>query len=468
MKTKTGLPRLSLFALAWPMLIEELTGGITSFTDTLFVSMLSDEAAASVGMLGPVLGLGYFILPQFTAAGTSVAAQYMGAGQDDKVKAAWSANILFSTISGGLLALFVYLVSGKIGLWLGMTEAQNAWAEAYLSVIAVNFLVVGLRNSFASILASKTLTHWNMAASIVTNLLNIPLNWAFMTGWGIFPEWGVRGIAFATVLSFLAGTSILFILVRFKLGVLLGGRLDGQLSFRHRAKEIREAAVPILKIGVPAALEPFSYTMQSFIVSAVLIRFGTVAMAANTYANKYIFLDMAVSWSLTAGGQILMSHHLGAGNIEQVRKTWWRIAAIASSFAFAVILVIYLFRGFFMSFFTSAPEILALASTLVLFSLFMEPIRSINILGGVALKTVGDGLFSVIIALMFMWGLVPVILLAARAGYGIIGLWACLLLDETIRAGINLWRWNSGRWTGKTVIGNTSGGAVAGASAQGE
>jgi Na+-driven multidrug efflux pump len=172
-----------------------------------------------------------------------------------------------------------------------------------------------------------------MAASIVTNLLNIPLNWAFMTGWGIFPEWGVRGIAFATVLSFLAGTSILFALVRFKLGVRLGGRLGGQLSFRHRAKEIREAAVPILKIGVPAALEPFSYTMQSFIVSAVLIRFGTVAMAANTYANKYIFLDMAVSWSLTAGGQILMSHHLGAGNIEQVRKTWWRIAAIASSFA---------------------------------------------------------------------------------------------------------------------------------------
>lgn len=457
MKTKTGLPRLSLFALAWPMLIEELTGGITSFTDTLFVSMISDEAAASVGMLGPILGLGYFILPQFTAAGTSVAAQYMGAGRDDKVKAAWTANILFSTVSGGLLALLVYLVSGKIGLALGMTEAQNAWSEAYLSVIAVNFLVVGLRNSFASILASKTLTHWNMAASIVTNLLNIPLNWAFMTGWGIFPEWGLRGIAFATIISFVAGTGILYALVRFRLGVRLDSRPGVRLSFRHRAKEIREAAIPILKIGVPAALEPFSYTMQSFIVSAVLIRFGTVAMAANTYANKYIFLDMAVSWSLTAGGQILMSHHLGAGNIEKVRTTWWRIAAIASSFAFAVYLVVFLFRELFMSFFTSDPEILALASTLVLFSLFMEPIRSINILGGVALKTVGDGVFSVVVALVFMWGLVPVILFAAHAGYGIIGLWACLLLDETIRALINLWRWNSGKWKGKSVIGAAAG-----------
>jgi Na+-driven multidrug efflux pump len=85
----------------------------------------------------------------------------------------------------------------------------------------------------------------------------------------------------------------------------------------------------------------------------------------------------------------------------------------------------------------------------------MEPIRSINILGGIALKTVGDGKFSVILSLVFMWGLVPVVFLSSALGFGIVGVWACLLLDETIRACVNYWRWKSGRWIGKTVINKT-------------
>ncbi|HOT62127.1 MAG TPA: hypothetical protein PLU93_04630, partial [Treponemataceae bacterium] len=100
--------------------------------------------------------------------------------------------------------------------------------------------------------------------------------------------------------------------------------------------------------------------------------------------------------------------------------------------------------------------IVSVSAWLLLIALLMEPIRSINILGGVALKTVGDGKFSVILSLVFMWGLVPVIALATYLGFGIVGLWVCLLADETIRALINVWRWKSGRWMGKQVIGEAA------------
>ncbi|MBN2811692.1 MAG: MATE family efflux transporter [Spirochaetales bacterium] len=444
MKTLTPAPRLNLIHLAWPMFIEELTGGITSFADTWFTSMISDEAAASVGILGPILMLGYFILPQFTSAGTSVASQYIGAGEKHKIIPTWVANILISTISGTVLAAVLFAFSGSIGLWLGMTESQNAHAQAYLSVIAFNFIIVGLRNSYASILASQTLTRWNMVASIVTNLINVPLNYALMSGWGIFPEMGLRGIALATVISYFIGFLIIFFMVHVKLGI----------RFREKGmgKRIREVVPPILKVGIPTAMEPFSYTMQSFVVSMIIIRLGTVSMAANTYVNKFIFLDQAASWALTMGGQILISHHLGANRIEDVRKEFWRIAGIIAGFALLIMLPIFLLRGPLLAFFTRDPEILALSAVLLGFSVLMEPIRSMNILGGVALKSVGDGVFSVVISLVFMWGLVPLLVLAVSAGWGIVGVWSCLLLDETVRALINAWRWKSGRWIGKRVI----------------
>jgi putative MATE family efflux protein len=438
-------PRLNLFHLAWPMFIEELTAGITGFSDTFFISMISDEAAGAVGMLGSVLMLGYFILPQFTSAGTSVASQYIGAKRQDRVVPAWIANILISAGMGAVLAFAIFAMSGHVGLWLGMTPSQNGYAGEYLSIIAFNFILVGLRASYGSILASQTLTRWNMVASVVTNLLNIPLNWALMKGFWIIPAMGVRGVALATVISYVVGFLILFYMVHVRLKV--------NLFVKGIMKDVREVVLPILKIGVPAALEPLSYTVQSFVVSYLIIGLGTVAMGANTYLNRFTFLDGAASWSLTMGGQILMSHYLGAGRIDDVRKAYWKIAAIISSFAFAVMLVVALGQQFFLGLFTKDPEIIRISFWLFILAIFIESIRSINILGGVALKTVGDGKFSVVIGLVFMWGLVPVILLSSALGFGIIGLWCCLLLDEVIRAGINIWRWKSGKWIGKRVIG---------------
>ena len=446
MKNDNATPVLKLRHLTWPMFIEEMTGGITAFTDTLFLSMISDEAAASVGMLGPIMMLGFFILPQFTSAGTSVASQYMGANRHDKVIPTWFANILISTLLGTLLSIAIFTTSGRLGLMLGMTASQNDYAAQYLSVIAFNFIIVGIRLSYASILASKTLTKWNMVAAVVTNLLNIPLNWALMTGFWIFPEMGVRGIALATVISFFIGFMILFGIVhlRLRISFMIGG---------IRAK-MREVVTPILKIGIPAALEPFSYTVQNFVVSFLIISLGVTAMSANTYVNRIIFIDITVAWVLTMGGQILMSHFLGAGKIDLVKKTYRKIALISTSFAFVNLLIYVLFYKSVLGIFTTDPEIIRIGFWILVIALVMEPFRAINILGGVALKTVGDGKFSVIIGLVFMWGLVPVLILASGAGLGIIGIWLCMLADEMIRALINLYRWKSGRWQGKSVIGN--------------
>jgi len=155
---------------------------------------------------------------------------------------------------------------------------------------------------------------------------------------------------------------------------------------------------------------------------------------------------------MTFAGQILMSYHLGAGREDKVASTYWRVARITVTFAFFNLLVYLVFHRFFFGIFTQDEAIISTGFKIFLIALFMEPIRSINVLGGVALKTVGDGRFSVIMGIIFMWGLVPVLFFVSSLGFGIIGLWGCLLADETIRAAINLWRWKSGRWLGKTVI----------------
>jgi putative MATE family efflux protein len=437
--------RLDLVRLWWPILIESLTGGLVTFVDTLFISQISDKAAASIGMLSSLLWLGYFILPQFTAAGTSVASQYLGAKRTAYVVPTYVGNLILSTGIGLILCVAMFAVSPFVGLWYGMTAEQSGYAQQYLSVIVFNFILVGARGAYASILSSRTLTKWNMITGVLINVLNIGLAAMLSKGAGFVPAMGIQGVALATTLSYAVGFAVLFVIVH--------ARLKISFFIKDLGKLLKTVVRAILKVGIPSALEPLSYTMQSAVVSVLIIGLGYVAMGANTFVWQLLFFDLAVSSSLTSAGQIVMSHHLGARELDKVDRTYFKVLIAGALGAFGVVGLITVFHQPVLSLFTHNPAMIETAFWLLLLCLAVEPIRVANILSAVALKSVGDGKFSLTVGLIFMWAIVPLMFVAIWLGTGIVGLWVCLLLDEAIRAVINVIRWKGGKWRTKSVIG---------------
>jgi Na+-driven multidrug efflux pump len=97
--------------------------------------------------------------------------------------------------------------------------------------------------------------------------------------------------------------------------------------------------------------------------------------------------------------------------------------------------------------FTNDPEVKQLGQSLLLIAVFFEPARAVNIIGGFGLKTVGDSRFPMIVAIIFIWGILPIVWMVDRSWHlSLIGFWMFFAADEIIRAGINLWRWRTGRW----------------------
>jgi Na+-driven multidrug efflux pump len=109
--------------------------------------------------------------------------------------------------------------------------------------------------------------------------------------------------------------------------------------------------------------------------------------------------------------------------------------------------------------FTHDEAVLRLGKTLLLVSVFLEPARAVNIIVGFTLKTVGDARFPLVVAVVFIWGILPVVIFINRTwGLGLLGFWICFAADEIIRACINLWRWRTGKWR---AMGITEAGATA-------
>ncbi|GLS26799.1 MATE family efflux transporter [Marinibactrum halimedae] len=437
-------PKLKLWALAWPILIEQLTGVLVSFADIYFLSLLSDEIAATVGLLMPIILLGSFILPLFSTAGTAVACQLMGAQQTHRVVPTYMANVGICSLFALVLATPVWVFSSQIGLWFGMTETQNGYAHTFLFLIAFTFLPLGLRFSYSSILASRGLTHWNMIAALLTNGLNIFLNYVFIMGVLGFPKMGLEGVALSSIISYSVGALLLVAIVH--LHVKIRFYLQGALV------DMRNVIRPILQVGIPNAVEPMSYIAQSMFVSWVIVSLGVTAMGANTYAMRLLFFVIAVSWTLASAGQIIMSYYLGQGDIDRVKATFYRVLRYSIIFALTAVTAFAFFTDVFLEVFTEDTAIIELAHLLFLVALVMEPARMVNIIGGVALKSTGDGRFSATMSVTLIWSVVPFLIFLQKTGAGLVLLWVVLAIDEILRACFILYRWHTEGWRGKSAV----------------
>jgi len=251
----------------------------------------------------------------------------------------------------------------------------------------------------------------------------------------------------ASVISVVTATLVSVWLVHSRLGVrfyLQGARRDMLGVLR-----------PMLRLGIPNALEPFSYCIQQVILSKMIIGLGVVAMAANSYAGRVQMFQITFSLALALGGQILLAHWMGARRFKDVDRLFWKEIRWSMLVAGCYAAGLWLFAERALGIFTSDPAVLQLARTLLLIAVFYEPARAVNIVGSFSLKTVGDSKFPVVIGMIFIWGILPIVWAVDHYWtLSLVGFWLFFAADEIIRAGINIWRWRTGKWQSMGITGD--------------
>jgi Na+-driven multidrug efflux pump len=273
-------------------------------------------------------------------------------------------------------------------------------------------------------------------------ILNLLLASLFVLGC----HWGVRVIVTASVISV---TTAMFLSVW-----LVHGQLGVRFYLRHALRDMLGVLRPMLQLGIPNALEPFSYSVQQIILSKLIIGLGLVAMVANNYAARAQMFQITFSVALALGGQILLAHMTGARRFEDVNRQYWKAIRLGALVAGCYAALLWFFSDAVLGIFTDDPAVKHLGRTLLAIAAFYEPARSVNIVGGFGLKTVGDARFPVVIAMIFIWGILPVVWAVNHYwSLTLVGFWLFFAADEIIRAGINLWRWRTGRWKSMGITG---------------
>jgi Na+-driven multidrug efflux pump len=349
-------------------------------------------------------------------------------------------NLCLTASMGMVFAAALRFFAPDIGRWMGLDPALNAIATVYLGTISLYFVFMGILVAYGAVLSSRGMTHWLMYVSLTVASLNVTLAYLFVLVW----HWGVRGVVSASIASVATATLLAIGLVH--------GRLKVRFYFKNAWRDMLGVVRPLLRIGVSNALEPFSYCVQQIIISAMIIALGIVSMAANSYAGRAQMFQINFSVSLALGAQILMGHWMGAQRFDDVDQLYWKVIRRAMLVAGLYACTVWLLGNWALGIFTHDEEVKHLGKTLLLVAVFLEPARAVNIIAGFTLKSVGDARFPLIVAFVFMWGIIPVVIFLNHAwGLSLVGFWICFAVDEILRAGINLWRWRTGKWKGMGI-----------------
>jgi putative MATE family efflux protein len=431
-----------LWRVTWPLFISLGLSLSLHFTDAIFLSRISDSAAAAAGAINPLLGATVVLFAAVGQAGASVAGRLQGAGRRSELPLTYYAMFGFNLAVGLLISAILLVLHPWVPGWLGLTGAAESAARTYMAVLGGFQVLKAVQLAYGNMLNSRGETRWVMVEAVATNVANIGLNLALSHGvLGLEPT--VGRVAGATVAS-------LFFGMLFTIGV-VHWRFRVRFPLSCSWAELWSALRPVLKIGLPSASEPISYQLAQITVNLLVISLGAAALATRTYVTSFVMVSSVLwSFALGVGTQIAIAHRVGAGKLEEAD------AQLTRSLTYAVIgngvcaLLLAVLHRPLLGILTSDEEILRLAAPLFTIGVLVEMGRAVNIVAGGALKSAGDAKFSAVVGGSLMWlvGVPSAYYLGGSfgLGLGLTGVWLSMAIDEILRGVVNYRRWKAGHW----------------------
>ncbi|MCP5047095.1 MAG: MATE family efflux transporter, partial [bacterium] len=301
----------SIIKLAYPMALGSLAQSLYNLADTFWVGKLGREAMTAPGISMFILFFLISIGIGFSAAGTSLVAQYIGAGDKEK-----------ANMATGNLLVFLVLISSAFSL-LGVLFARpllsflSTPAEAFdMTFSYFTIALAGIPLSFPMYVYQAALNGYGdtvspLKVSLLSAFINLLLDPVLIFGWFGFPALGVAGAAITTVITQVLGSAI-------ALYFLFSGKKGIHLNLRHLRPD-RIIARLLMKIGIPSAIGCSGSAVGFIVLVGIINRFGTVVISAYTIGTRLTLLFLLPAMGVSSAITAIVGQNLGADQVERAK-----------------------------------------------------------------------------------------------------------------------------------------------------
>ena len=388
-----------LLTLAYPMVISQGAFAVMIFTDRYFMSMVSpSHMAASLG--GGVAS--FFCMSLFIGVlsyTNALVAQYFGRDEWDKCSKVLTQGLILTLSFVPLLLLIGYVVSNLFE-FMGHSPQQAALEKQYFLILIWGASISLCKTCIASYFSGIGETRVVMIADTIGVAFNIPLSYALIFGaWG-FPELGIAGAAYGTIISTLFS---LLIFAHFYLKPQHMELFQVRRSFRFDRGIINR----FVRLGFPSGIEMFLNVAAFNLFLLMFQSYGIAEAASAAIVFNWDIISFVPMLGLNVAIISLIGRYLGAGDTERMREVMSAGFMLGMGYSFLLAIAFFVWREPLVSVFlddaAQHTEILTLSKFMMIGLATYVMADALLIISGGVLRGAGDTKWLMWTSVLIHW-----------------------------------------------------------------
>ena len=440
----------TVFALAWPTMLEQLMQTAVQYIDTAMVGSLGTQATAAVGATSTFSWLVGSSMSALGVGFLSFIAKAYGANDKQRASRVSTQAVLAVLAVGTLFTVLTLTLAGQIPAWMQVDEAIRPLASQYFFILYIPTLFRAATIIFGVALRATGDTKTPMRVGILVNLINVALNFFMIfetrtaavfgttltiPGFG----WGVIGAAVASAIAFAVG------------GIYMTVAFWRHPVISPRGQKLRpdpEILKPCLRVAVPNMLQRFGTTLGYVAFASMVNSLGDVSTAAHTIANTVESLFYIPGFGMQTAAATLAGNALGANDEPRMKKlirTMIPLEVVLMTFSGGLLFAL---APTMMQIFTKDPAVIALGSTVLRMVAVSEPFYGVSIILEGVLQGIGDTVTPFKFNLLGMWGvrIIGTFLLTTYFGGTLAAAWGCMIAHNLLLFVLFVIFYRTGRW----------------------
>ncbi|WP_315857902.1 MULTISPECIES: MATE family efflux transporter [unclassified Halomonas] len=430
------LPRIA--ALAWPIILSNITVPLLGLVDTAVVGHLPDSRYLAGVTLGATLfGFLYWGFGFLRMGTTGLTSQAMGRSRDDQVRHLLGQSLL---LAGAIGVLLILLGRPLIALGLWLLDGSPQASELAASYAEIRLL------SAPAVLANYAILGWflgqqnsrvTLALLLTNNGVNIVLDLLFVVGLDMTSD----GVAWATVIADYCTVALGLWWCRHRLGR-LGGHFERARLFTVGA--YRE----LFSVNANLFVRTLGLLFAQAFFTAQGAAQGDTVLAANAVLLQFIMLTSYGLDGFANAAEALTGHAIGRRRFDDFALSV-RAAALCSLATAALASLAFALGGnALIALLTGLPEVRASAADFMPWVILMPLVAVWSYLldgvfiGATAIAEMRNSIFIALAAYLPLWWLTQ--------GMGNHGLWLAFTTFTAVRSGVLVayyLRYRSTRWS---------------------
>lgn len=342
--------------LGIPLLFGQLTHYFHQITDSAMMGHFGDESLelAAIGIAGLFTWILNTCLWPMSLGVQSIAARRYGKQDHDNEKSRHFTgevldNGIITSLYAAVLALIISFSAPFVLKALLDTSEIIELALQYIRIMRYALIPTGLYFILQGFFAAVNRTKYVMYSGLISNLLNILLNWIFIFGKLGLPAMGIRGAALGTVLSY----TISFL---FLAGIILFGGYKNKYRLFHFDHFIPGMQKDIVKVAFPPAVQNVIALSIFMVYQTIIENYSTVYLAATHSIFAYFRLNKTLISGFARSASILAGNALGRKDKEEAQSIISASGLVAGSVALFVAILTFFFKTQIAYIFTNDPE----------------------------------------------------------------------------------------------------------------